>query len=102
MVPGSLGEMADRVDHHQRALPAGGPVFAPDPAVLEIPMRQFGSEALPDLVLSVSPLALPFGHVVLLQPGSLCHLFPEPAKSRVTSANHELHDALARRCTMTI
>ena len=48
--------MADGVDHHQRALPAIGLVFAPDPAVLEIPMRQLFLEPLLDLGVVVGSL----------------------------------------------
>ncbi len=56
MVPGGLGEMADGVDHHQRALPAIGLVFAPDPAVLEIPMGQLLLEPLLDLAIAIGAL----------------------------------------------
>src|ERR1700735_2600034 len=32
MMPGGLREVTDRVDHHQRAFPAGGAKSPPDPA----------------------------------------------------------------------
>src|SRR6478752_3026737 len=56
MMPGGLGEMADGIDHHQRALPAVGLVFASDPAAFKIPMRQVLLEPLLDLGIGVSSL----------------------------------------------
>src|SRR5262245_29844354 len=40
MVPGGLGEVPNRVNHHQRTLPAARLVCSPDPAVLQAPLRQ--------------------------------------------------------------
>src|SRR5581483_213202 len=53
MVPGRLGEMADAVDHHQCALPAIGAELPPDPAILEIPVRQLLLEPLLDLCIAI-------------------------------------------------
>src|SRR6201999_2651112 len=58
MVPGGLGEMADGVDHHQRALPAMRLVLAPDPAVLVPPMWQLAGEPRLGLVLGIGAFAL--------------------------------------------
>ena len=41
-MPRGLGEMAHRVDDHQRALPAGRLVGAADPPILQPPRRQLG------------------------------------------------------------
>jgi len=60
MMPRSLGEMPDRVDHHQGALPAVRLVLAADPAAFQIPMRQVAFEARGDFVVGVS--AFFFGH----------------------------------------
>src|SRR5471032_1969877 len=61
--------MADRVDDHQRRFPAARLVLAPDPAVLEIPGRQFGLQPLHDLVGGVHlvrGILAPLGHDNLL------------------------------------
>src|SRR5262249_15382891 len=49
VMPRALGEMADRIDHHQRSLPAVGAVLATDPAAFQVPVRQFTLESLFDL-----------------------------------------------------
>ena len=50
MVPSGLGEMTDRVDHHQCSFPTVSAVFAADPAAFQLPVRQFLLEALFDFV----------------------------------------------------
>src|ERR1700684_3440159 len=56
MMPGGLREVADRVDHHQRALPAGGAKSPSDPAVFVTPMRKLAFEPRLDLVRLIDPL----------------------------------------------
>src|SRR5579872_255850 len=58
MMPRRLGKMTDRIDYHQRALPAVRLVLAPDPAVLVPPERQLLLQPRLDLVLGESALAL--------------------------------------------
>ncbi len=55
MMPCRLGQMADGVDDHQRALPAMRAVGAPDPALLEPPVTQRAGEASLHLRIGVSP-----------------------------------------------
>src|SRR5689334_11205376 len=62
MVPGGLGEVTDGVDHHQRALPAVGLVAAPDPAILEPPVRQIALQAFLDLGVAVDALGWTLCH----------------------------------------
>src|SRR5579872_6560961 len=62
MMPGGLGEMADRVDHHQRPLPARGAEAAPDPAVFVAPVRKLALEPGLDLVRFVSSFFRFLGH----------------------------------------
>src|SRR5215467_14184572 len=52
--------MPDGVDHHQRALPAVSLVFAPDPPLLQEPVRQLAFQPRNDLLLRVDPFL--FGH----------------------------------------
>src|SRR5262249_53442299 len=40
VMPGRLRVVTDQVDDHERRLPAGGRVLAPQPAVFEIPLRE--------------------------------------------------------------
>jgi hypothetical protein len=56
MVPGSLGKMSDRVDHHERTLPACGPIFAADPSALIDPSRKFLLETRLNLGLTIGLL----------------------------------------------
>src|SRR5262249_6457852 len=64
MMPGGLGQMADRIDHHQSALPTMGTILAPDPAAFQIPMRQFTLESLFDFCSRVGAIVAAFGHGV--------------------------------------
>src|SRR6185312_8672142 len=61
MVPRCLGEMADGVDHHQRAFPAMRAIFAADPAALVKPMRQLVCKPRLDFVLGVCAFLDRFG-----------------------------------------
>ena len=84
VVPGGLGKVADRVDHHQRALPGMRPVGAPQPAALKLPVRQRGLQPLFDLGVAVDALAIMFSH--LFPP---CVSAPLPAVAAVwTSMAH--------------
>jgi hypothetical protein len=56
MMPGGLREVADRVDHHQRALPAGGAKSPSDPAVFVAPMRKLAFEPRLDLIQFIDAL----------------------------------------------
>src|SRR5215475_14324075 len=64
MMPGGLGQVADRIDHHQSSLPTMGAILAPDPAAFQIPMRQFTLESLFDLFIRVGAIVAAFGHGV--------------------------------------
>jgi hypothetical protein len=64
MMPGGLGEMTDRVDHHQRSFPTVGAVLAANPAAFQIPVRQFLPEALFDLFIGVGAFLAAFVHGV--------------------------------------
>src|SRR5271163_706116 len=62
VMPGGLSEVADRVDHHQRALPAGGAKGPSDPAVFVAPMRKLAFEPRLDLVWLIDALFGLFAH----------------------------------------
>src|SRR5215510_11070679 len=62
VMPRGLGEMADRIDHHQRSLPAVGAVLATDPAAFQIPVRQLTLESLCDLRVRIGAILAAFGH----------------------------------------
>src|SRR5208282_3998997 len=62
MVPGGLCEVADRVDHHQRPLPARGAKSPSDPAVFVMPVRKLAAEPRLDLVWLISALFRILGH----------------------------------------
>src|SRR6202161_2657037 len=62
MMPGGLREVADRVDHHQRALPAGGAKSPSDPAVFVAPMGKLVFEPRLDLVWFIDALFGLFAH----------------------------------------
>ena len=62
MMPRRLGEMTDGIDHHQRAFPTVGAIFAADPAVLQVPMWQITLESLLNLFIRVGSLFFGFGH----------------------------------------
>src|ERR1700733_3383836 len=64
MMPGGLRKMADGVDHHQRALPAGGAKSPSDPAVFVPPMRKLAFETRVDLVRFIDALFGLFAHGV--------------------------------------
>src|SRR5580704_18516204 len=64
MMPGGFREVADRVDHHQRALPAGGAESPPDPAIFIAPMREFAAKPRRDLVWFIDALFGLFAHSV--------------------------------------
>jgi hypothetical protein len=64
MMPRGLGQMADRVDHHQCSFPAMRAVLAPDPTTFQIPMRQFTLEPLFDLFIRIGAILAAFGHGV--------------------------------------
>lgn len=53
MMPCGLGQMADRIERHQRALPAMGFVFASQPAVLISPVRKLSRQPRADLLLRI-------------------------------------------------
>src|SRR5271156_5686094 len=56
MMPGGLREVADRVDHHECTLPAGGAKSPSDPAVFVTPMRKLAFEPRLDLVWFIDAL----------------------------------------------
>src|ERR1700733_4682198 len=62
MMPGGLRQMANRVDHHQRALPAGGAKSPSDPAVFVAPMGKLVFEPRLDLVWFIDALFGLFAH----------------------------------------
>src|SRR5215471_2083148 len=62
MVPRGFGEMPDRVDHHQRALPAMRAVPSPDPAALQVPVRQLALEPRFDFLVAVGAFLALFVH----------------------------------------
>ncbi len=62
MMPGRFCQMADGVDDHQRAFPAMRLVFAPDPAVLVAPFRQFLRQPLDDFGLRIGLVLDPVAH----------------------------------------
>jgi hypothetical protein len=67
MMPGRLGEMTDRIDHHQRAFPTVGAIFAADPAILQVPMGQIALEPLLNLLIRVGSVFFRFGHGGILR-----------------------------------
>ena len=62
VMPRRLGQMPYRIDDHEGALPAIGAVFATDPAVFEIPVRQLVLEACFNLGIRVGALFASFRH----------------------------------------
>src|SRR3984885_6277212 len=64
MMPGRLREMADRVDHHQRALPARGAKSPSDPAIFVAPVGEIAFEPRLDLVRFIDALFGLFAHCV--------------------------------------
>src|SRR5258708_18128778 len=64
MMPGGLREMADRVDQHERPFPAVRAILSPDPAALQVPVRQVTLESLLDLCIRVGAFLAGFGHGV--------------------------------------
>jgi len=79
MMPSGLGEMTDRVDHHQCSFPTVSAVLAADPAAFQIPVRQFLLEALFDLFVGICAFLAAFGHGVppsierVLQPSEIAN-----------------------------
>src|ERR1700735_3248911 len=71
MVPSGFGKMTNSVDHHERAFPAIGAIFAADPTVFEIPVRQAAFQSLLYLFVGIGSLIVGFGHR-----RSLCWAFP--------------------------
>src|SRR5262245_52694002 len=76
--------MADRVHDHQRSLPPFGAVLAPDPALLEVPVRQLALQPRLDLVFRIGPVLRTLhgsdsrsGQALSLAPGFARRRLPE-------------------------
>src|SRR3984885_1464727 len=79
MMPGGLREMADGVDHHQRAFPTRGAKGPPDPAVFVAPMRELALEPRLDFARLIGALFRILAHCV--PPISSATTLGRPAKS---------------------
>ena len=92
MVPGRLGQVANGVHHHQRALPAAGLVLAAYPPVFEVPLGQLFLEPGLDLFRLRRPRPLTSCAI------ASCHA-PVVARLRASARCHAgRRDASARAC----
>ena len=62
MVPSGLGQMTNRVDHHERAFPAHRPIGAANPTSFIDPARQFLFEARLDFGFGIGFFLDNFAH----------------------------------------
>src|SRR3984957_295176 len=83
-MPGGLREVADGVDHHQRALPARGAKSPSDPAVFVAPMGELALEPRLDFVQLIGALFRFFAHAFLRSASSSAPI-RRPATNLVTS-----------------